>query len=347
MDRAEVRPRVAVLVPCHNEEHAIATVVRAFRTALPGAEVTVADNASTDRTAELARAAGARVISEPRQGKGFAVRRLFTDVEADCYVLVDGDATYEALAAPDLVRIVLADGVDMVVGARVSEAGDATAYRRGHRLGNAVLTWIFHRLFKLPIEDTLSGYRVLSRRFVKSFPAGSTGFDVEAELNAHAAVVGVPVSEVRTRYIARPEGSESKLDTYRDGWHILRRNLRLFRDARPSLAFSLLALPWLLVAIYLVARAGQGYLDTGTVPHFPSLIAGVGSFIVAANLWVAGLVMERVTRNRNEVIRIAYLGIPRLHLEEPYPGGRLFHDGEEQAAEVYDVEPREAGRVRT
>jgi hypothetical protein len=251
------------------------------------------------------------VIFEPRPGKGRAMRRLFADVEADCYVMVDGDCTYDASAAPVMVRKVLHDGVDMVVGARVADQAKGAEYRRGHRFGNAVLTWIFRQLFKLPIVDTLSGYRVLSRRFVKSFPAGARGFDVEAELNAHAAVIEVPVSEVPVRYLARPEGSVSKLSTVSDGYRILKRNLRLFRDARPTLAFGLLAAPLFILSVLLVGRAVLEYWNTGRVLYFPSLIAGVGAFVVAAELWVAGLVMERITRNRNEVVRIAYLGVPR------------------------------------
>jgi glycosyltransferase involved in cell wall biosynthesis len=308
---AEEFSGVAVVVPCHNEETTVARVVREFGAALPGARVTVVDNASSDNTATAAAAAGADVIFEPRPGKGRAMRRLFADVEADCYLMVDGDCTYDASSAPAMVRKVLHDGVDMVVGARVADQTKGAEYRRGHRFGNAVLTWIFRQLFKLPIVDTLSGYRALSRRFVKTFPAGARGFDVEAELNAHAAVIEVPVAEVPTRYVARPEGSVSKLSTISDGWRILKRNLRLFRDARPTLAFGLLALPLFLISLVLVGRAVLEYWHTGRVLYFPSLIAGVGAFVVAAELWVAGLVMERIARNRNEVVRIAYLGIPR------------------------------------
>jgi glycosyltransferase involved in cell wall biosynthesis len=308
--------RVCVLVPCHNEERTVEQVVTAFRQALPEALVVVGDNASTDRTAELARAAGARVVTEPRKGKGLMVRRLLADVDADCYVMVDGDATYDATAAPALVDMVFGQQLDMVTGARATPDHELTAFRRGHRLGNAVLTWIFHRLFGLPLVDTLSGYRAFSHRFVKSFPAAARGFEIEAELNAHAALLGVPVGELETTYLARPEGSQSKLSTYRDGLRILRLNLRLFRDARPLLSFCLLALPWLLATVPLVVRPVVEYLDTGLVPRFPSLIVGVGTFLVALNLWAAGLVMERVSRNRAEAVRLRYLA-----LDAPHDGG--------------------------
>lgn len=301
---------VAVLVPCHNEEATVERVVTDFRRALPNSLVVVVDNASTDRTAELALAAGAQVINEPRPGKGWAVRRLLADVDADVYVLVDGDATYDAAAAPRLVERVIKDGCDMVNGARVSDTLDQAAYRRGHRLGNAVLTWIFQRLFRLPLKDTLTGFRAFSRRFVKSFPSASEGFEIEAELNAHAAFLGVPVAEIETVYLARPEGSESKLNTYRDGLRILRLNLRLFRDARPLTSFSILALPWLLAALVLVLPPVTEYLNSGLVAKFPSLIAGVGCFLVALNLWTAGIVMQRITRNRVEGVRLTYLSHP-------------------------------------
>jgi glycosyltransferase involved in cell wall biosynthesis len=303
---------VAVVVPCHNEETTVADVVADFAAALPGALVVVVDNDSDDATAAVARAAGAFVISEPRRGKGRAVRRLFSDIDASCYVLIDGDGTYDPKAAPGLVRLVMDEGVDMVVGSRVSAPSDAAAYRRGHQLGNAVLTYIFQRLFRLPLNDTLSGYRVLSRRFVKSFPTGATGFEIEVELNAHAAVLEVPVAEVATDYSARPPGSVSKLDTYADGWRILRRNLRLFRDARPTLAFTLLASPLLAVSTVLIGVAVLEFIHTGLVNHFPSLIAGVGGFLVGTNFFIAGLVMERIARNRIEVIRLAYLSHPSL-----------------------------------
>lgn len=302
--------RVAVIVPCHNEELTIAEVVTGFQRTLPGCAVVVADNCSTDRTAEVARAHGAQVVVENRPGKGYAVRRLLADVEADCYVMIDGDATYDPDSAPAMVSMVLHDGVDMVNGARVVTGERTEAYRPGHSLGNSVLTWIFQKLFKLQLRDTLSGYRVMSRRFVKSFPTGAEGFEIEAELNAHAATLGVPLGEVDTPYFARPEGSESKLNTYRDGLRILRRNLRLFRDARPSLAFLLLSLPWLVLAGALLWIPIAEYLRTGLVLRFPSLIAGVGALILAGLTILTGLILERVARNRIEANRLCYLEYP-------------------------------------
>lgn len=302
--------QVAVVIPCHNEAPTIAQVVRDFADALPGCLVVVVDNASTDDTAQRARDAGAEVLHEPRPGKGNAVRRLFADVDADCYVMVDGDSTYEAAAAPQLVSQVLDHGVDMVVGARVTPPEVVQAYRAGHRFGNWLLTWVFQRLFLLRIDDTLSGYRAFSARFVKTFPSMATGFEIEAELNAHAASTGVSYAEVRTAYAARPEGSESKLSTIRDGVRILRRNLRLFRDWRPLLSFTALAVPWVLVAAVLLVPVLTEYLRIGLVPRFPSLIASVGCFLVALNLIVSGTVLERVTRNRIEVVRLAYLALP-------------------------------------
>lgn len=302
--------RVAVIVPCHNEEPTIAEVINGFRRTLPGCTVVVADNRSTDATAAVARAHGAQVLYESRPGKGYAVRRLLADVEADCYVMIDGDATYDPEAAPELVDMVLQQGVDMVNGARVVVGDLAEAYRPGHTLGNAMLTWIFQKLFKLQLRDTLSGYRVMSRRFVKSFPTGAAGFEIEAELNAHAATLGVPLGEVDTDYFARPEGSESKLNTYRDGTRILRRNLQLFRDARPALAFALLSIPWLIIAFVLLGIALTEYLNTGLVQRFPSLITGVGALTVAGLIILTGLILERVTRNRIEANRLSYLSYP-------------------------------------
>ncbi|MEI2619926.1 MAG: glycosyltransferase family 2 protein [Candidatus Nanopelagicales bacterium] len=308
------RPSIALVIPCHNEEATVGLVIAGMREWLPSCSIYVADNNSSDRTAEMARAAGAEVITESRAGKGFAVRRLLADVDADCYVMVDGDNTYEPSAAPAMVDLVLCQQMDMVNGARVIGSESGRAYRRGHALGNAILTWIFQRLFSLPLVDTLSGYRVMSRRFVKSFPAGSTGFEIEAELNAHAATLGVPVGEVPTEYRERPEGSHSKLSTYRDGWRILKLNLRLFRDARPNRAFVLLAVPWLLLAGILILIPVSEYLRTEWVSRVPTLIAGVGCLVVAALLIVAGMILERIARNRVEALRLQYLMIP------PYRG---------------------------
>lgn len=298
---------VAVILPCHNEEPAIAAVIEDARRVLPGCTVVVADNDSSDRTAEIARGLGAVVLSESRRGKGYAIRRLFAAVEADVYVMVDGDGTYDLSAAPGMIESLRSEHLDMVVGVRLTQASGNDEYRRGHRMGNQFLTWTFRSLFGLQLTDTLSGYRVMSRRFVKTFPSASVGFEVETDINVHASVLGSPVTEVPTVYVARAAGSASKLNTYRDGWRILRRNFHLFRDARPALAFFLLGMPWLLLSAGLMAYVFDYYFDTGLVLNFPSLIAGVGSFLVFLNLWTLGLVLQRISRNRDEASRLAYL----------------------------------------
>lgn len=298
---------VAVVIPARDEEAAIGRVVRDFAAALPGALIVVADNGSSDGTAAAAAAAGARVISEPRPGKGRALRRLLADIHAECYLMVDGDGTYDATSAGALVAPVLAGEADMVLGYRVDDPPLPHAFRRGHRFGNRFLTWLFTGLFDMPMTDALTGYRALSGRFVRSFPFESRGFEIEIEMDVHAATLRVPVVEIPTAYWARQGGSESKLRTYRDGIRILRRNLRLFRDASPGLAFSLLATPWALLSFWLVGIAVVEYLETGLVARFPSLIAGVGAFVLATQLWLAGLILERVARGRREVVRLAYL----------------------------------------
>ncbi|HCK78735.1 MAG TPA: glycosyl transferase, partial [Actinobacteria bacterium] len=215
------RPTIAVVIPCFNEEKTVGRVVEDFLRVLPDCIVVIADNNSTDDTARAARAAGAIVITERRRGKGMAVRKLLADVDAECFVMVDGDATYDAASAIEMTRLVLEESYDMVIGVRKTPEDGGEEYRSGHRFGNAILTWIFKSLFGLPISDTLSGYRAMSRRFAKTFPGSPEGFEVEAELNVHAAVMEAPVAEVPTTYIARPIGSSSKLRTYRDGWRIL------------------------------------------------------------------------------------------------------------------------------
>jgi hypothetical protein len=235
--------------------------------------------------------------------------------------MVDGDGTYDPSTADVMIRLVLEGGMDMVNATRVPASAGGEIYRRGHTLGNAVLTWIFRTLFKLRLDDTLSGYRALSRRFVKTFPSGATGFEIEAELNAHAATLGVPIAEVPSPYYARTEGSESKLNTYRDGVRILRRNLRLFRDASPGLAFLILSLPWLSAAVPLMWIPFAEYLETGQVSRFPSLIAGVAFLTLGALLIIAGTILERVARNRVEAIRLSYLAHPSpvVLLRPPLP----------------------------
>lgn len=301
-------PRIAVLLPCYNEEAAIAQTVQDFRAALPGATVYVYDNNSKDRTAEVARAAGAVVRTERQQGKGHVVRRMFADVEADIYVMADGDATYEAAAAPRLVQRLIDEQLDMVVGARKSEV-DA-AYRRGHRLGNAMLTGMLARLFGRSFTDILSGYRVFSRRFAKSFPVLSTGFEIETEISVHALELRMPVAEEVTDYAARPEGSESKLSTYRDGWRILKTIWRLYRHERPLAFFGTIAAALALLALFLAVPLIITFVQTGLVPRIPTAVLVTGMMIIAALATTTGLILDTVVRGRLEARRIAYLGIP-------------------------------------
>ncbi len=302
------RPRIAVILPCYNEEAAIGQTVAAFRAALPGAAIYVYDNNSRDRTVEVAREAGAIVRSERMQGKGNVVRRMFADVDADIYVMADGDATYDAAAAPAMIDKVLTDGLDMVVGTRIHEAADA--YRRGHVLGNRAMTGLLARLFGRSFTDIFSGYRVFSRRFVKSFPVLSAGFEIETEISVHALELKMPVGEVETRYLARPEGSASKLSTYRDGFRIARTILTLYRIEKPMLFFCWVAGLLGLLALILAAPLVITYVDTGLVPRFPTAILATGLVILSALSLFAGLILDTVVRGRREMRRLAYLAVP-------------------------------------
>ena len=301
-------PRVAVLLPCYNEAAAIAQTVADFRASLPDAIVYVYDNNSSDATVAVARAAGAIVRTEKMQGKGHVVRRMFADVDADIYIMADGDATYEAAAAPALVKALLEETLDMVVGARKSEV--EAAYRRGHRLGNKVLTGMLARLFGRSFTDILSGYRVFSRRFVKSFPVLSAGFEIETEISVHALEMRMPVAEIVTAYAARPEGSESKLNTYRDGWRILNTIATLFRYERPILFFGSIAVVLALASIILAIPLVITYAQTGLVPRFPTAILSTGLMILSALNGMCGLILDTVVRGRREVRRLAYLAHP-------------------------------------
>jgi glycosyltransferase involved in cell wall biosynthesis len=303
--------RIAVLLPCYNEAAAIGATVAAFRAALPDAAIYVYDNNSTDGTVDAARAAGALVRCERMQGKGHVVRRMFADVDADIYVLSDGDLTYDAAAAPALVARLIDEQLDMVVGARRSEV--ELAYRRGHRLGNQVLTGMLARLFGRSFTDILSGYRVFSRRFVKSFPVLSSGFEIETEISVHALELRMPVAEIVTAYAARPEGSESKLSTYRDGWRILSTILTLFRAERPVLFFGAIGCALLLVGIALSIPLALTYAATGLVPRLPTAILATGLAIVAFLCFFTGLILDTVVRGRREVRRLAYLALPAPH----------------------------------
>ncbi len=301
-------PRIAVLVPCYNEAITIETVIRDFRAALPDATIHVYDNNSTDDTAAIARSAGAVVRQVTRQGKGNVVRRMFADIDADIYVMIDGDATYHAPSASELIACLLADNLDMVVGCRESEV-DA-AYRAGHRFGNRLLTGCVTHIFGRAFTDILSGYRVFSRRFVKSFPALAEGFETETELTVHALELRMPIAEIKTPYGARPEGSQSKLSTYRDGFRILGTIVRLFRTERPLAFFGIIGLVFALLSLVLAWPLLVTYLQTGLVPRLPTAVLATGLMLAAALSWVCGLVLDTVTRARQEVKRMAYLAIP-------------------------------------
>ncbi|UKE66634.1 glycosyltransferase [Xanthomonas translucens pv. phlei] len=308
-------PRIAVLVPCHNEAATIGQVVAAFAAQLPTASIHVFDNNSSDATIERARAAGAQVREVALQGKGNVVRRLFADVDADVYVLVDGDGTYDAAMAPALVERLLRDGLDMVVGARRGDA--AAAYRAGHRLGNVLLTRCVSFLFGRSFDDMLSGYRVFSRRYVKSFPAHAAGFETETELAVHALQLRMPVAEVATAYGARPQGSQSKLRTWHDGMRILLTILRLFKAERPLRFFSLGFGACVLLALVLAVPLVVTYVHTGLVPRFPTAILCSALVLLGFLLLACGLILDTVTRGRVEAKRLAYLAIPALPLRSP------------------------------
>lgn len=300
--------RVAVMAPCFNEAEAIAKVVADFRRAVPDAAIYVYDNGSTDRTVEVARRAGANVRSEPRRGKGHVVQRMFADVDADLYVLVDGDDTYDAAALPMLIEHALSNHLDMLVGARrhTTEA----AYRAGHQFGNRVLTGLIAMAFHANLKDMLSGYRVLSRRFVKSFPALSGGFEIETELTVHALQVGASTDEIETAYKERPLGAASKLRTFRDGARILKFIARLVREERPLEFFGVLGVAMLVLAVALAVPVIGEYVETGLVPRIPTWIGASALGIVAFFSFACGVILDTVTKGRREIRRLAYLALP-------------------------------------
>ncbi len=312
---ASFAPAIAVLIPCYNEEVAIGTVVADFRAALPSATIYVYDNNSRDRTAEVAREAGAVVGNERLQGKGNVIRRMFADIEADIYVLVDGDATYHAASAPAMVEHLLEQRLDMVNGTRVSEI--EAAYRPGHRLGNLVLTGIVRTIFGDRITDMLSGYRVFSRRFVKSFPALSSGFETETEFTVHALELGMPIGEMDTPYRERPPGSQSKLNTVRDGVRILLTIIRLVKEERPLQFFIVSGMILFVVAVILSVPLLTEFARTGLVPRFPTAILATGLVGLAFLSFTCGLILDSVSRGRTEVKRLAYLSVPLLQRGVP------------------------------
>jgi glycosyltransferase involved in cell wall biosynthesis len=309
-DFPEMTMRIAVLVPCFNEEAAVATVVRDFRKALPKAEIFVYDNNSSDRTAAVAREAGAEVRSERRQGKGHVVRRMFADIDADIYVLVDGDATYDAASAPRMIEALVSDHLDMVVGLRIDKV--QAAYRTGHRAGNWMLTRFLSSVFGQAFTDILSGYRVFSRRFVKSFPVLSDGFEIETELAVHALELALPVAEIETPYYARPEGSFSKLNTWHDGFRILGTILKLYRSEKPLRFFAVIGVFLTLISIGLAIPIIITFVEQGIVPRLPTAVLSMGLMILAMLSLSSGMVLDTVTRGRREMKLLAYLSQPPL-----------------------------------
>jgi len=299
---------VAVLIPCYNEEIPIPRVIKDFRAALPTAKIYVYDNNSTDRTVEVSRREGAIVGHEPFPGKGNVMRRMFSDIEADIYVLVDGDDTYDASVAPDLVRLLLDKQLDMVNGARVTSI--KKAYRFGHRFGNRLLTGLVQQFFGKQFNDMLSGYRVFSRRFVKSFPAISSGFEIETELTVHALELRMKTAEVPTQYKDRPEGSASKLNTLRDGVRILRVIGMLIKEERPLMFFGSAFIALALLSMVLGMPVVLEFAQTGLVPRLPTAILSSVIMLVGFLMAVCGLILDTVTHSRRELKRLAYLEIP-------------------------------------
>ena len=309
---------VAVLIPCYNEELAVARVIGGFRTSLPEAAIYVYDNNSRDGTAIVAREAGAVVRSEGRQGKGNVVRRMFADVEADVYVLVDGDDTYDPSVAPQMIRLLVDGQLDMVTGARVTESDGA--FRPMHRVGNAVFSGIIHWIFGTGVSDVLSGYRVLSRRFVKSFPALTSGFETETEFSVHALELKMPVAEIATIYRERPAGSESKLRTWSDGMRILRVIVGLLKEERPLQFFAIAAAALFAAGLGFGMPVVMEYLRTGLVPRLPTAVLATGLVLLSFLSLVCGLVLDSVAHARREIKRIAYLSLPAVARPEALRG---------------------------
>jgi len=304
---ARAAPRVAVVIPCHNEAPSIARVVGEFRAALPAARVIVFDNASSDATAAIAAAAGAEVFFEPRAGKGNVVRRMFADVDADIYLMADGDGTYDAASAPQLIACVEKDNVDMAIGARAIVAQDA--HRRGHALGNRLFNRLYCALFGAGFDDIFSGYRAFSRRFVKSFPALSSGFEIETELCVHASQLKLPTAEIALPYGRREEGSASKLRTFRDGLRILATFALLLKETRPALFFGAMAGAGMTLALALALPVFATFIATGLVPRLPTVVLCTGLTLFAALMGACGLILDSLARARVEQKRILYLSI--------------------------------------
>lgn len=308
---------IALIVPCFNEEKSIGQVIQDFRHAMPELSIYVFDNNSTDNTKAIALQNGATVVNVPLKGKGNVVRRMFADVDADIYVMVDGDATYEAAAAIQMVNKLIDEQLDMVVGCRQTPVEIASqAYRHGHQWGNRLLTQSVVRIFGGSFTDMLSGYRAFTRRYVKSIPALSHGFEIETELTVHALELRMPYGEINTKYGARPEGSESKLSTYKDGWKILKTIGRLYVSERPFSFFGLMALLIASIAIIISIPIVLEFIREGVVPRFPTAILSASMMVCALVSFVCGLILDNVTRGRHEMKRLVYLGIPPLRASE-------------------------------
>jgi glycosyltransferase involved in cell wall biosynthesis len=305
--KSALQPKIAVLVPCYNEGLTVGSVVTNFKAALPAAAIYVYDNNSVDDTVEAARKAGAVVRSESRQGKGSVVRRMFVDVDADVYVLADGDGQHDAAVAPKLVAKLVDEGLDFVNGAR--EASCAKAYRKGHRFGNYVLTRLVRAVFGRQFQDILSGYKVLSRRFVKSFPAMSSGFEIETELSVHALELRMPCDEVATVYKQRPQGSTSKLKTISDGMRILLLIGKLIKDERPLQVFGLLGISFVVLGIILGTPIITTFLQTGLVPRLPTAVLSVGVIVVGVLFFFSGLILDLLAKTRREMKWLHYISV--------------------------------------
>lgn len=310
--------RIAAIVPCHNEEVAVAKVVADLMASVPGMTVYVYDNCSTDRTIERARRAGAVVRSEPLKGKGNVVRRAFADIDADIYLIIDGDDTYDAAAAPLLIDKLVSENLDHVLGVRREVVGvEGSAYRPAHETGNRVLNKIVCATFGDTLGDMLSGYRVFSRRFVKSFPAVSREFEIETELTVHSLALRIPSASVRVDFRDRAAGSESKLRTYRDGWKILSVIVSLARHERPITFFGIFAALSAMVAVVLGTPVFSQYLESGMVPRFPSLFVASFLLVISCLAMVAGLVLDGIRKARHEHSRLAYMRYPAVAITEP------------------------------
>ena len=305
--------KINVILPCLNEEQSIGQTIEAILKLDLDLKILVVDNGISDRTIEVASRYGVKILHAPKKGKGFAFRRGIDNLDHDCkYVfMVDGDDTYEVEPLRNALNSI-DFGYDMVIGNRVALQHHAVQrknlYRPGHKFGNKILSYIYKRLFGIHLSDTLSGWRLMSRSFTNSFGGGASGFEIEAELNVHAFTLSASILEIPIEYRGRYLDSESKLNTITDGWAIMRRNLALYKSERPSIAYGFLSTPWLVISGYLGIKVGQTYLETQLVPQFPSLIVGIATFIIAGNLWVTGMILERVRLNRVQLARIIYRG---------------------------------------